>query len=155
MNHSHLIDEIMPKGICIFKYVIFKYFVVSDIQNTVYMKYCDVNLHAKLCHFIDLENCHEYLWMVETFGLTQTFYHNLPKSVDCSGSFVLIHCGLVMPYGDINLGRHWYRWWLVAWWHQAITWSNVDLSPVRFRDISGQFCNTSAINNWNCSNCSC
>ena len=28
------------------------------------------------------------------------------------------------PYGDIDPGRH----WLVAWWHQAITWTNVDLS---------------------------
>ena len=145
----------MPNGRCIFKYVIFKSFVVSDIQNTVYMKHCDVNLQAKLSHFIDLENCHAYLWMVETFGLTQTFYHNHPKSVDCSWSFVLIHCGLVMSYGDIDLDWHWYRWWLVAWWHQAITWSNVDLSPVRFCDISGQFCNTSAINHWNCSSCSC
>ena len=26
------------------------------------------------------------------------------------------HCGLVMPYDDIDLGQHWLRWWLVAWW---------------------------------------
>ena len=33
----------------------------------------------------------------------------------------------VMPDGDLDLGQHPLRWWLVAWWHQAITWTNVDL----------------------------
>ena len=43
----------------------------------------------------------------------------------------LTHCGLVTQYGDINLGQHWISLWLVAWRHQAITWTNVDLSSVR------------------------
>ena len=49
---------------------------------------------------------------------------------------ILTHCGLMsmMPYGDIELGQHWLRQWLVAWWHQAITWTNVDLSSVRSSD---------------------
>ena len=34
----------------------------------------------------------------------------------------------------IDLGQHWLRWWLVAWKHQAITWTKVDLS-VRFSTI--------------------
>ena len=34
-----------------------------------------------------------------------------------------------------KLGHHWFRWWLVAWRHQIITWTNVDLSSERFRDI--------------------
>ena len=38
--------------------------------------------------------------------------------------WMLTHTGLVMPYGDINLGQHWPRQCLVAWWHQAITWTN-------------------------------
>ena len=38
------------------------------------------------------------------------------------------HCGLVPPYGDMELGQHWLRQWLVAWRHQAITWTNVDWS---------------------------
>ena len=42
------------------------------------------------------------------------------------------HWGLMMPYGDRDLGQHWLRQWLVAWRHQAITWTNVDLSSVRF-----------------------
>ena len=40
---------------------------------------------------------------------------------------VLTHCGLVTPYGNMELGQHWLRYWLVAWRHQAITWTNVDL----------------------------
>ena len=36
-----------------------------------------------------------------------------------------------MPYGDRELGQHWLRYCLVAWRHQAITWTNVDLSSVR------------------------
>ena len=46
----------------------------------------------------------------------------------------LTHYGLVMSYNDIDLGQHWLWWWLVAWWHQAITWTNDDLS-VRSSDI--------------------
>ena len=42
----------------------------------------------------------------------------------------LTHCGLVTPYGDRDLGQLWLRQWLVAWRHQAITWTNVDLSSV-------------------------
>ena len=36
-----------------------------------------------------------------------------------------------MPYGDIDLGQHWFRQWLAAWRHQAITWTNVDLPSAR------------------------
>ena len=39
------------------------------------------------------------------------------------------------PYGDINQGQHWFRLWLVAWRHQTITWTNVDLSSVRSSGI--------------------
>ena len=38
------------------------------------------------------------------------------------------HCGLVTPFGDIDLGQHWLREWLGAWRHQAITQTKVDLS---------------------------
>ena len=40
----------------------------------------------------------------------------------------LTHCGLVKPYGTTDLGQHCFRWWLVAWGHQAIIWTNVDFS---------------------------
>ena len=41
----------------------------------------------------------------------------------------------LLPYGNIDLGQHWLRWWLVAWQPQAITWTNVDLLSVRSNDI--------------------
>ena len=44
---------------------------------------------------------------------------------------ILTHCGLVKPYGNLDLGQHWFRQWLVAWRHQAITWANVHLSSIR------------------------
>ena len=47
---------------------------------------------------------------------------------------VLTHCGLVTPYGDRDLGQHWLRKWLVAWQHQAITWTNIDWSSVMSSD---------------------
>ena len=43
----------------------------------------------------------------------------------------LTHWGLLTPYGDRDLGQHWFRLWLVAWRHQAITWTNVDWSSVK------------------------
>ena len=39
------------------------------------------------------------------------------------------------PYGIVDLGQHWFRWWLAAWGHQAITWTTVDKSSVRFCSI--------------------
>ena len=45
------------------------------------------------------------------------------------------HCGLVTPYDDMELGQHWLRYWLVAWWHQAITRTNVDWASVKSSDI--------------------
>ena len=47
----------------------------------------------------------------------------------------LIHCSLVTPYGDRDLGQHLLRSWLVAWWRQAITWADVDVSSVRSSGI--------------------
>ena len=38
----------------------------------------------------------------------------------------LTHCGWLISYGDIDLGQHWLRKWLIAWWYQAITWINVE-----------------------------
>ena len=39
---------------------------------------------------------------------------------------IVMHCGLVTPNIVVDLGHHWFRQWPVAWWHQAITWINVD-----------------------------
>ena len=50
-------------------------------------------------------------------------------------SYILTHCWLVTLDGDIGLGQHWPRYWLVARQHQAINWTNVDLSPVMYYGI--------------------
>ena len=56
----------------------------------------------------------------------------------CTGplwEMLLTQCGLVTPYGDRDVGQLWLRQWLVAWRHQAITWTNVDWSSVKSSDI--------------------
>ena len=42
----------------------------------------------------------------------------------------LTHCGLETPYGNIDLAQNWLKYWLVAWRHQAIARTNVNLSSV-------------------------
>ena len=39
----------------------------------------------------------------------------------------LIYWGLWTSYGDTDLDQYWLRWWIVAWQHEVITWSNVGL----------------------------
>ena len=51
------------------------------------------------------------------------------------GYRILIHYYLVLLYGDIAQGQHWLRWWLVAWRHQAITWTNVVFSLVMISGV--------------------
>ena len=46
----------------------------------------------------------------------------------------LSHWGLVGPYDSIELAQLWFKLWLVAW-HQAITWTDVDLSSNAFCGI--------------------
>ena len=53
------------------------------------------------------------------------------------------HWGLVTPYNVGDLGQHCYRLWLVAWRHQAITWtskvlwhSSEDVTIRRFADTN-------------------
>ena len=43
----------------------------------------------------------------------------------------LTHCGLVMPNDNKDLSQHCFMWWIGAWRHQSITWTNVGLSSVR------------------------
>ena len=40
-------------------------------------------------------------------------------------NYLLTCCGLIVPFYIIDLGQHWFRWWLVA-----ITWTSVILSSV-------------------------
>ena len=45
--------------------------------------------------------------------------------------YCIAHLPLVMPYGYIAFHQHWFRQWLVVWWHQAIPWTNIHLSTAR------------------------
>ena len=42
---------------------------------------------------------------------------------------------LIVPSGEIDQSQHYFGYRLVAWQHQAITWTNVDLSSRGFCDI--------------------
>ena len=64
-------------------------------------------------------------WGSKSNQHTVQCHYNAANFIGC----LLTHCGLVMPYGGRELGQHWFRQWLVAWRHQAITWTNVDLLP--------------------------
>ena len=48
---------------------------------------------------------------------------------------MLVKGAPVTPYVDRDLGHHWLRQLLVAWRHQAITWTKGDLSSVRSNDL--------------------
>ena len=50
-------------------------------------------------------------------------------TIRITGLAQLTHWGLGTLYGDRDLGQHWLRR------HQAITWTNVDWSSVKFSDI--------------------
>ena len=52
-----------------------------------------------------------------------------------STGLILSNCGLTMPYGIGTSCQHWFRSWLVAWWHQVITCTNIDISSVEFCGI--------------------
>ena len=49
----------------------------------------------------------------------------------------------MMQYGEIDLGQHWFRKWLVAWWHQIFTLTNVDfplyVSQFQWNSSEGNF----------------
>ena len=95
-------------------------------------------------HYLILNQCwlliNGALWHSSEFYFTVSAQTNilyeeieLLKLLLCPSE--LNHCCLLTPYGDINLGQHWLRLWLAAWRHQAITWTNVDLSSVRSTGI--------------------
>ena len=48
----------------------------------------------------------------------------------------LINAAIEERYVNRDLGQHWLRKWLVAWRHQAITWTNIDLSSVSSQGIN-------------------
>ena len=55
-------------------------------------------------------------------------------NVSADGLSHLTHCGQVTPYVNIERGQHLLRWWVDAWRHQVVTWTNVELPSVRVGD---------------------
>ena len=47
----------------------------------------------------------------------------------------LSQSGVQLTHGNIDLSQHQLRQWLVASRHQAITWTNVDVSLLKFYGI--------------------
>ena len=50
----------------------------------------------------------------------------------------LTHCGLGTPYGNIDLSKHWFRQWLVAWWHRKYS-LDMSLEMTDLRSPRGQW----------------
>ena len=48
----------------------------------------------------------------------------------------LTYCGLMTSYDNTHLSQHWFRQWLVAWRHKAITCTTVGFLLVRKYGIS-------------------
>ena len=62
-------------------------------------------------------------------------FNNISDNVRCNMPDGSTHCCLVTPCGVTELGQHWFRQWLGAISHQAITQINVNLSLMRPVDI--------------------
>ena len=56
-------------------------------------------------------------WYDTLYRIIYTIYHTKDQSAQSD----------VLKWHDVILGQHCIRWWLVAWRHQAIAWSIVDL----------------------------
>ena len=79
------------------------------------MNYCKTAVTLLVICVNKEMNC---LLKIFCFLLSRHCVHVHPKY-----THLLIHWGLVTPYGGIDLGQHWLRLWLVAWQHQAIAWT--------------------------------
>ena len=66
----------------------------SRIQNTVMMEKSQSQLSWFIQGFWYLDSCHILIDELKYYGPNETS---------------LTHCGLVTPYGDIDLGQHWLR----------------------------------------------
>ena len=96
-----------------------------SLSYKIPMYYCTYWWYVAF-HYTKLFTIH----CISNFHVSVHIFIHVP--VSCIYCYqVLTHWGLVKPFGDIDLGQHWLRYWLVAWRHQAITWTNVDLSSAR------------------------
>ena len=81
-----------------------------------------------MSQLMNLQNCRH------SVKLSIYYKISIRRSTCCFARCLLTHWGLVTPYGDRGLGQHLFKQWLVARRHQAITWTNVDLSSLMSSD---------------------
>ena len=104
--------------------------IILSVKNDSIHKKYNGAFYEFLCqfksfHYVELNNLLKFIYLWLSYKLHYFTHRKLLKYT------LKTHCGLVTPYGDIKLGQQLIRWRLFAWRHQAITWSNVDLSAVR------------------------
>ena len=51
-----------------------------------------------------------YEMLLEIIDGMKNFKENMPNFVVIFVPYGLMHCGLVLPYGDTDLDQHWFRW---------------------------------------------
>ena len=71
-------------------------------------------------------------WWFETLSLWR--HCNVHRLLH-SPRLLAVALSVVIPYDVQELGQNWFRQWLAAWRHQAITSTNVDLPSIRSRGI--------------------
>ena len=82
--------------------------------------------------FIELRNPkHEWV----SLGNCSTEIERLSSSLFCHSQNAevpaLTHCGLEGPFGNIDIGQYWFRYWLVDWWRLAVIWTNINSFSLR------------------------
>ena len=108
----------------------------SDIQYLIYSYVLGITNIFKMLKCIKLRNkclfgTNKYLVMIMKILIKQFlvriyfiwFWKIMLQTIS-------MHFGLVALYGDIDLGQHLLRQWLVVWWHQAITRTTLGFSLI-------------------------
>ena len=107
-----------------------RYCILYTLKNRIYTFIIIRQTHL-CCRNICINHCG---WFMIVFSLGPNCWWPKDqqirdvKKASLNGAIIskLTHCDLVTIYGDRNLCQHLFRLWLVVWWHQAITWTNVD-----------------------------
>ena len=106
-------------------------------QDTIYLSIHGQDISCGISKNVMVKPCVYYVYYMGK-NIQYIWWYATVRLNTQSTSFQMIYsdvtpCVLVTLYGDTDLAQNWLRQWLVAWRHQAITWTNVDLSWVRSR----------------------
>ena len=131
-----LMELSLPKKLCYLHQLIWNSLKLtfSPLTNLSLPKnnYATCKLHKQTCHILKL--CYHHRRICDNLKS----YTNIAYQFVTPEKVRLLCFNSLWP-GDIiwrqNLGQHCLGKWLVAWWHQAMTWTNVDISPKVFCGI--------------------